>query len=134
MSYRMADGWVVPVSRPRWWWYRLRNLVGGGDRMAPLSTARRNRLPSSAFAYPRTRRYPIDTPARARNALARAAQPQTSGSYSTVARRVRARYGERVASVGRKRGTVTSPGYRRTTGTRRAPVAAAPRARGSRRR
>jgi hypothetical protein len=71
------------------------------------------RLPSSAFAYPRTREYPINTKKRARNALARAAQRGTSGSYSHVARAVRRKYGNKVASVGRKRGTVSSPGYRR---------------------
>jgi hypothetical protein len=71
------------------------------------------RLPSSAFAYPRTREYPINTPKRARNALARAAQRGTSGSYSHVARAVRRRYGNRVATVGRRRGTVSSPGYRK---------------------
>lgn len=78
-----------------------------------LSSKRRGKLPSTAFAYPKARKYPIDTPARARNALARAAQPGTSGSYPHVARAVRARYGNRVASVGRSRGTVSSPGYRR---------------------
>jgi hypothetical protein len=71
------------------------------------------RLPSSAFAYPKTREYPINTVKRARNALARAAQKGTSGSYAHVARRVRSRYGNKVATVGRKRGTVSSPGYRK---------------------
>jgi len=84
--------------------------------MARLTAARRGKLPASSFAYPRTRRYPIDTPARARNALARAAQSHTSGSYRHVARAVRARYGNRVASVGRQRGTVAGPGYRRRHG------------------
>lgn len=50
------------------------------------------RLPSSAFAYPRTRQYPINTRKRARAALSRAAQPGTSGSYSKVAAAVRKRY------------------------------------------
>lgn len=50
------------------------------------------RLPSSAFAYPRTRQYPINTRKRARAALSRAAQPGTSGSYSRVAAKVRKRY------------------------------------------
>jgi Family of unknown function (DUF6582) len=78
-----------------------------------LKAARRKKLPSSAFAYPKTRKYPIDTPKRARNALARAAQSGTSGSYQHVARRVRARYGNKIASVGKKKGTVTKPGYRK---------------------
>jgi hypothetical protein len=78
-----------------------------------LKAAKRKKLPSSAFAYPSKRKYPIDTKARARNALARAAQSKTYGSYSHVARAVRRRYGNAVASVGKKRGTTTRPGYRR---------------------
>ena len=78
-----------------------------------LSAKQRARLPASSFAYPRTRSYPIDTPSRARNALARAAQKGTKGSYSHVARKVRAKYGNRIASVGRARGTTSRPGYRR---------------------
>jgi hypothetical protein len=77
------------------------------------------RLPSSAFAYPRTREYPINTLKRARAALAYAARSSTSGSYAHVARRVRARYGNKVATVGRKRGTVSRPGYRKAGGGRK---------------
>jgi hypothetical protein len=40
---------------------------------APLDAQRRNKLPDSAFALP-GRRYPIDTPERARSALARVEQ------------------------------------------------------------
>lgn len=78
-----------------------------------------SRLPSSAFAYPSKRAYPINTRARARNALARAAQPGTSGSYSHVARAVRRKWGNSIASVGRKKGTVSRPGYRKGGGRRR---------------
>lgn len=104
-----------------------------------LSAKRRRALPRSAFVYPSSRRYPIDTLARARNALARAAQKGTSGSYSTVARKVRAKWGNRVATVGRKRGTVTGPGYRKrrpstATSKRRASVKRAPGTRASTRR
>jgi hypothetical protein len=76
-------------------------------------------LPRSAFAYPSTRSYPIDTPKRARNALARAAQSHTKGSYQHVARAVRKRYGNKVATVGPARGTVTRPGYRKKGGPRK---------------
>ena len=79
-----------------------------------ISAGKRKSLPASSFAYPRTRSYPIDTPKRARAALSRAAQKKTKGSYSHVARAVRKRYGNRIASVGRKRGTVSRPGYQRT--------------------
>jgi hypothetical protein len=72
-----------------------------------------SKLPDSAFAYPKKRKYPINTVKRARNALARAKQRGTFGSYSHVARAVRRRHGNRVGTVGRKRGTVSSPGYRR---------------------
>jgi len=78
-----------------------------------MRAARRRKLPKSAFAYPSKRKYPIDTPKRARNALARAAQKGTSGTYQHVARAVRRKYGNRVASVGRKRGTVSRAGYRK---------------------
>lgn len=72
-----------------------------------------SKLPRTAFAYPSRRSYPINTVGRARSALARAASSRNSGTYSHVARAVRARYGNRVASVGPRRGTVTRPGYRR---------------------
>lgn len=83
-----------------------------------MKAARRKALPASSFAYPRTRKYPIDTPKRARNALARASQSGTSGTYQHVARAVRKKYGNKVATVGKKRGTVSGPGYRK--GKRRA--------------
>jgi hypothetical protein len=57
------------------------------------------RLAPSQFVYPpgrglggRRGMYPINTVARARNALARAAQPQTAGSYAVVERAVNRRY------------------------------------------
>jgi hypothetical protein len=92
-----------------------------------ITASQRARLPRGAYVYgPRSpvggkgrKAYPIDTPARARNALARAAQRGTSGSYRTVARAVRARYGNRIASVGRRRGTVSRAGYARAGRARR---------------
>lgn len=42
--------------------------------MAKLTSAERNKLPSSDFAYPKTRSYPIEDEAHARDALARAVQ------------------------------------------------------------
>jgi hypothetical protein len=41
--------------------------------MAKLTTAERNALPSSEFADPKDRKYPINDPNHARNALARVA-------------------------------------------------------------
>ena len=82
-----------------------------------LSATQRRRLPDSAFAYPSTRSYPIPTKAQAtragisesqriatlRSALSRSAQKGTSGSYSTVARKVAARAGGKIASVRSRR-------------------------------
>lgn len=68
---------------------------------------------SRNFAYPRSKSYPINTLGRARSALSRASSSGNRGTYQHVARAVRARWGNRVASVGTRRGTVSAPGYRR---------------------
>ena len=81
--------------------------------MAVMRARTRNKLPASAFAYPRTRSYPINDLKHARAALSRAAQSKTKGSYQHVARAVRKRFGNAVASVGPKRGTTSRPGYRK---------------------
>jgi hypothetical protein len=97
-----------------------------------LTAAQRRRLPSSAFVYPKQRKYPAPTKAQARkagiseaqrlrihrNALARANQRKTSGSYKTVAKKVRRR-APKVKSTSRSRGTITRPGLRRRGGRRR---------------
>ena len=65
-----------------------------------ISAARRQNLPARKVAYPKSSRvggkgrnaYPLDTKARARNALARAAQSRTAGSYRTVERKVNRLY------------------------------------------
>lgn len=72
-----------------------------------------SKLPASAFAYPKTRQYPINTKRRAKAALSRAGQSGTSGTYSHVARAVRKRYGNAIASVGKRKGTTTKAGYRK---------------------
>lgn len=78
-----------------------------------IKAATRKKLPATAFAYPKTRKYPIHTLKNAKNALSRAAQSSTSGSYSHVAKAVRAKWGNKVATVGPKRGTTSRPGYRK---------------------
>jgi Tfp pilus assembly protein PilX len=78
-----------------------------------LSAKRRRKLPASAFAYPKTRKYPIDTKARARNALARAAQSNTSGTYQHVAKAVRRKHGNAITSVGTKKGVLHRAGTRK---------------------
>jgi hypothetical protein len=81
----------------------------------PLTAKQRAALPASAFVYPKQRKYPVPTKAQARkagiseaqrlrthrNALSRAGQKKTSGSYSKVGPKVRARSGGKVKSVKR---------------------------------
>jgi len=64
-----------------------------------ISNARRQSLPASRVGYPKSSRvgkgrnaYPLDTKARARNALSRAAQSNTAGSYRTIERKVNRLY------------------------------------------
>ncbi len=52
--------------------------------MAKLTTARRNKLPKSAFAGP-GRSYPVEDKSHARNALARASQMVNAGKLSPSA-------------------------------------------------
>jgi len=87
-------------------------VVMARSRMSKSSAKGVSKLPRSAFAYPSKRAYPINTKARARNALSRAAQSGTSGTYSHVAKAVRARYGNAIPSVGRAKGRVNRPGKR----------------------
>jgi len=90
-----------------------------------LTAKQRRALPDSAFALT-GRRYPVPTKAQAkragiseaqrirlhRNALARSTNRRTAGSYPTIARKVRARAGAKVATVGGKHGNISSPGPR----------------------
>lgn len=56
--------------------------------MARLSYAARKKLPSSSFAEPGQRKYPIEDKAHARNALARVAQHGTAAEKATIRRKV----------------------------------------------
>jgi hypothetical protein len=92
-----------------------------------LTAKQRKALPASAFAYPSSRKYPVPTKAQAakagigeaqrlalhRNALSRAGQSGTSGSYPAVAKKVRARAGGKVATVAKGKGTISGPGMRK---------------------
>jgi hypothetical protein len=63
---------------------------------------KRSKLPTSAFAIPSKRLYPINTKSRAKAALAYAARPTTRGSYATVRKAVLKRYPE-LKQTGRRR-------------------------------
>jgi len=53
---------------------------------------KRSQLPKSQFALPSKRKYPIDTKARARAALAYSARTDTEGSPKTVRAAVLKKY------------------------------------------
>lgn len=92
-----------------------------------LTARQRNALPDSAFALPGRRKYPVPTKAQARkagigerqrlrmlrNALGRSGQRKTAGTYQTIAKKVRARGGTAVKSVGGSKGKVSGPGLRK---------------------
>jgi hypothetical protein len=60
--------------------------------MAKLSYEQRKHLPSSAFAEPKTRKYPIEDKAHARAALARVSRFGTSKEKQLVRRKVKQRF------------------------------------------
>jgi len=87
---------------------------GGGKRAASpkLTAAKRRALPASSFALPSKNPrvkgakgdYPMDTPGRARNALARVKQNGTVPEQKTVQRRVAAKYPSiNVTRLGKKK-------------------------------
>ena len=57
-----------------------------------ISAAKRRSLPSSSFGLPGQKKYPLDTPGRARNALSRAAQNASPSQQATIKRKVKAKY------------------------------------------
>lgn len=60
---------------------------------SPKMTAKKRRsLPKSSFGVPSRRAYPLDTPARARNALARVSQFGSSKEKAQVRRKVKRKY------------------------------------------
>jgi hypothetical protein len=70
--------------------------------MARLKAGRRKRLRRSQFALPGSRRYPVDTRARAANAKARATQQYRKGRISKSTRdRIHAK-ANRVLKRGKK--------------------------------
>lgn len=54
--------------------------------MSTLNAKRRNALPKSEFALPESRKYPVDTKARAANAKARATQMENQGKLSAASK------------------------------------------------
>jgi hypothetical protein len=66
----------------------LDELKGGGIRMTKLTTAKREGLPKGDFVFPKTRRYPIEDAAHARDALARSSgKPEHAAVVAAVKRK-----------------------------------------------
>ena len=92
--------------------------------MAPLTTKQRNRLPSSAFAYPERRALPIVDAAHVRAAIARIGQtqfPSMSTARSAASRIIRAakRFGVQVSpdsAVARLAGSIGAKTSKRASG------------------
>ena len=61
--------------------------------MARLTAAERNKLPSSAFAEPKERKYPMEDKSHARNALARVSHFGSSKEKSMVRKKAERKYG-----------------------------------------
>lgn len=64
--------------------------------MAKLTAAKRNSLPSSAFVFPKTRKFPIEDPSHARNALSRA-----GAKGGSIQAKVRAKVKSKYPSIGK---------------------------------
>jgi hypothetical protein len=60
--------------------------------MAELTETKRDSLPSSAFVFPDSRKYPIHDLAHARNALARVSEFGSTGEKSAVRAAVNKKY------------------------------------------
>ena len=58
------------------------NIIEEQQKMAKLTAAKRNKIPSSKFAEPAKRKYPIEDKAHAKNAKARATQMEEKGKIS----------------------------------------------------
>ena len=62
--------------------------IPGVNRMAKLTHAEREDLPKGDFVYPKTRRYPIEDAAHARDALARSSgKPEHAAVVGSVKRK-----------------------------------------------
>jgi hypothetical protein len=66
--------------------------IDHGISKSVLTAKGREKIKAKNFAMPKSKSYPIHDRAHARNALARAAQSKTKGSYSAVAAKVHAKY------------------------------------------
>lgn len=69
-----------------------------------LTAAGRKKMKPSSFGLPGKRKYPLDTKARARNALARVSQHGTPAEKAQVRRKVASKYPSIKVSGTKKKG------------------------------
>lgn len=69
--------------------------------MAKLTSKARKGLPTSEFALPGERKYPVDTKNRARNAKARASEQYNKGNISASQKSTIDRKADRVLGAGK---------------------------------
>ena len=72
--------------------------------MAKLTSAARNALPDSEFAEPKERKYPVNNPSHARNALARVSQHGDAEEKAEVRGKVQRKYPGIKMSAGKSAG------------------------------
>lgn len=71
----------------------MATLKTPSKRKSPkLTAAKRKKMSPKSFGLPGKRKYPLDTPNRARNALARVAQHGTAAEKAQVKRAVKRKY------------------------------------------
>lgn len=69
-----------------------------------LSAKKRRGMPKRSFGLPNQKKYPIDTPGRARNALARVARHGTGAQKTQVRKAVKKKYpGIKVSGLSKRR-------------------------------
>lgn len=85
--------------------------------MAKLTTKKRNKLPSKAFAL-KGRRYPIADKAHAKNALARVSQHGTPAEKAAVRRKVHGKFPGIAVSGLKKTAKKKTSGRKRATAKR----------------
>ncbi len=91
------DTWQIEQS--------ARARENAGRLLSELPTDKRNALPTSAFAWPEQRSYPVENAAHVRNAAARLAQQVKAGKIS---RSTAAKIHRRIVAAGKKFGVEVS--------------------------
>jgi hypothetical protein len=71
--------------------------------MAKLTTTSRKKLPSSKFALPKERKYPVENASHAKNAKARASEMENKGKISSATKEKIDAKANKVLAKGKKK-------------------------------